>query len=173
MRSSSASWTKARIFAVACSTAAPPASMRSRAAIRRHDTKEALQHKTDRHEAPSGRGRARPGAAHAPGLQETGYQRADVLPLAEGRARRGAPGRPRSRHGGRPRARSRPAAPPPRCRRDVPVAGSRRAWIRGGADYSTRRSCVAATRGGEGETTSPPRTVRTSELTRNFCCSSS
>ena len=42
----------------------------------------------------------------------------------------------------------------------TPGAGSRRAGMRGCADYSTRRSCVAAIRGGEGETTSPPRTVR-------------
>ena len=42
------------------------------------------RYSTDRHEAPSGRGSARPGAAHAPGLQEAGYQRADVLPLAGG-----------------------------------------------------------------------------------------
>ena len=40
-----------------------------------------VQHRTDRHEAPSGRGRA---DARAPGLQDAGYQRADVLPLAEG-----------------------------------------------------------------------------------------
>ena len=42
----------------------------------------------------------------------------------------------------------------------TPVADSRRAGMRGCANYSTRRSCVAAIRGGEGETTSPPRTVR-------------
>ena len=50
----------------------------SGATTRRQDAAEALQHRTDCHEAPSGRGGVGPRPADATGLQEARRQRAEL-----------------------------------------------------------------------------------------------